>query len=364
MARYSIPALAETQMSITGGEGLDGVTQGDGSHLVGEFITFNTMSFETLDIKDGGQDIDFDDNDNNQRIDGAQSFNGTNYSHNTQIEAEYLITLRDNATGETYDAVAVNLVDSTPAYATVEGLAFVAELPPNGVALEVISASEGPGSMGQPAIEEAEFVVCFARGTGIATPAGRRRIEQLQVGDDVLTRNNGPQQIRWIGRRRIGSDRLRSNPRLRPVRIRAGALGNGLPMRDLLVSRQHRMLVHSRIAGRMFGAPEVLLPAIKLVELPGIDVEESAESVEYFHLLFDRHEIIHAEGAPTESLFTGPEALKAMSPEAREELFTIFPELEAPGHAPQPARYIPPGKQQRRFIARHIENNKPLLSEA
>ena len=154
---------------------------------------------------------------------------------------------------------------------------------------------------------------------------------------------------------------LRANPKRLPVCILAGALGEGLPSRDLLVSRQHRMLVNSKIALRMFNSPEVLIPAIKLTALPGIFVDETIEEVEYFHLLFDRHEVIFAEGAPTESLFTGPEALKSLSAAARREIFDIFPELENTTHSPDPARLIPQGRQQAQLVARHLKNDKPLL---
>ena len=134
-------------------------------------------------------------------------------------------------------------------------------------------------------------------------------------------------------------------------------MGGGFPERDLLVSRQHRMLVRSKITERMFGKAEVLIPAIKLIELPGIFIDESVDSVEYYHLLFDRHEIIYAEGAPTESLFTGPEALKSLSQEAREEILTIFPEITELSYKPEPACFVPPGKQQKRLIARHLKND-------
>ena len=86
------------------------------------------------------------------------------------------------------------------------------------------------------------------------------------------------------------------------------------------------MLVKSKIAERMFGVSEVLIPAIKLVGMPGIYIDQDTDCVDYFHLLFDQHEIIFAEGAPTESLFTGPEALRSISPEARYEILQIFPE--------------------------------------
>ena len=197
-------------------------------------------------------------------------------------------------------------------------------------------------------------VVCFTAGTLIETALGPQPIESLKVGDLVLTADHGLQPVRWIGRRCLGSEALAAKPRLRPVRIKAGALGEGLPERDLLVSRQHRVLIRSKIAVRMFDTAEILVPAIKLTEVPGIFVDEEVDCVEYFHLLFDRHQIIYAEGAAAESLFTGPEALKAIGAEAREELFLLFPEIARPDHAPTPARLMPSGKRQKRLVVRHM----------
>ena len=111
----------------------------------------------------------------------------------------------------------------------------------------------------------------------------------------------------------------------------------------------------------MFGQKEVLIPAIKLTELSGIFVEETVKSIEYFHILFDQHEVIYAEKAPTESLFTGPEALAAISSDAQEEVLTIFPEIADVSYSPNPARLIPAGKLQKRLIARHLKNKKPCL---
>ncbi|MEX0318597.1 MAG: Hint domain-containing protein [Ruegeria sp.] len=212
------------------------------------------------------------------------------------------------------------------------------------------------------AFENGTGFPCFTRDTLIRSGSGAVSVQDLRVGDQVATAGNGPQPIRWIGRRRFELLDLAENPKLRPVRILAGALGHGLPQRDLLVSRQHRMLVRSKIAQRMFGAFEVLIPAIKLTALPGVFVDASVESVEYYHLLFDRHEIVFAEGAPSESLYTGPEALDAISSEARREIFGIFPELVDLNYEPPAARYIPRGRQQARLVARHLKNNKPLLS--
>ncbi|KIC43530.1 hypothetical protein RA27_08780 [Ruegeria sp. ANG-R] len=211
------------------------------------------------------------------------------------------------------------------------------------------------------AFENGTGMPCFTRDTRITTQLGPEVIQTLRPGDLIPTLGRGLCPIRWIGNRSFDRKALQDNPRLWPVRIPAGTLGGGLPGRDLLVSRQHRMLVQSRIAQRMFGATEVLIPAIKLTAMPGIYVDESVDRVEYFHLLFDRHQVIYAENAPTESLYTGPEALKALSAESRREIFEIFPELADLDYRADPARPIPRGRLQAQLITRHLKNNKPLL---
>lgn len=205
---------------------------------------------------------------------------------------------------------------------------------------------------------------CFVSGTMIGVRANERLIETLGAGDIVMSYDGHASVLRKVIRRSFTAAQLRANSKLRPVRITAGALGNGLPTRDLLVSRQHRMLVKSRIAERMFGQSEVLVAAIKLTALPGIFIDDSVETVEYFHLLFDKHEIILAEGAPSESLFTGQEALKSISHDARQELLTIFPELAQPDHCPDAARFIPVGKQQKQLVERHLKNKRTIIDAA
>ena len=99
----------------------------------------------------------------------------------------------------------------------------------------------------------------------------------------------------------------------------------------------------------------------RLTSLPGIFVDPDHGEVEYFHLLFDHHEVIFAEGAPTESFYTGPEALKAISAEAMEEILAILPELNLLSYAPDPACHIPTGDLQKKLVARHAKNNQPLI---
>ena len=207
-------------------------------------------------------------------------------------------------------------------------------------------------------------IVCFGVGTMIKTGDGHVvAIEELKAGDRVVTHDGSADVVRWIGSRKITSFGLMVNPKLRPVRIKAGALGSNLPSEDLIVSRQHRVLLKSVIAERIFGTDEVLIPAIKLVNLEGIEIADDLQEVEYFHILFDQHQIIYSNGAPTESLFTGPEALKAISPEARTEITALFPKIAKPEFNPRPAALIPcRTKKVKHLLERHTKNRKPLLA--
>ena len=111
----------------------------------------------------------------------------------------------------------------------------------------------------------------------------------------------------------------------------------------------------------MFGTQDCLIAAIKLTYLPGITIDTECGDVTYIHLSFDRNEVITANGAPCESLHTGPEAIKSLPAAARSELFTIFPELMAKS-CPRPlAALCPENRQQRQFVSRHKKNKKRLL---
>lgn len=192
--------------------------------------------------------------------------------------------------------------------------------------------------------------VCFAAGTMIDTPEGPRAVERLKPGQLVETADHGAQPLRWIGRMRFTAAEVAGDAGLRPVRIETGALGPGCPSRPLRVSRQHRVLVTGEVP-RVFGAEEALIPAIQLTGLPGIAVEEKPAAVTYYHLLFDRHEVLRANGAPCESFLLGPQALQTLSPEARAEIALIFPEILAPGFTARPARALGrDGRQVRTWL--------------
>ncbi|MEM9715423.1 MAG: Hint domain-containing protein [Pseudomonadota bacterium] len=207
-------------------------------------------------------------------------------------------------------------------------------------------------------------IPCFTRGTLIETAQGQTAIEDLNIGELVRTLDHGPQPVRWIGSRRLSASDLRRNPKLRPIQIKAGALGASHPATDLLVSPQHRMLIRSRIAIRMFDAAELLLPAIKLLPLDGVSRATDVTEIEYFHLMFDHHEIIYANGALTESLLPGPFALDGLTKDAKAELSDILPQIFELGFAPVPARLIPKTSPKvTTLVNRHVTNKKSIFSQ-
>ncbi|MEP1765433.1 MAG: Hint domain-containing protein [Sulfitobacter sp.] len=205
-------------------------------------------------------------------------------------------------------------------------------------------------------------VTCFARGTLITTDRGDLPVETLRAGDKIQTQNNGFQELILTMSRVMEKSELRKNINLYPVRIGAGALAAGIPKRDLIVSRQHRMIVKSMIAERMFGITTVLVAAIRLTKLPRINVETSIQRIEYFHLIFKNHEVIFAEGAPTESFLINSDTKNTLNAAQREEFFAIFPEAEEKGFSAPPAQIIPPRGLQKRLIHRHRKNDRTVLS--
>lgn len=165
---------------------------------------------------------------------------------------------------------------------------------------------------------------CFVAGTRLSTPTAAVSVEHLEIGDTVLTRDNGPQKVSWVGKRKMFDETAKH---LLPVRIEAGALGNGLPERDLLVSPQHRILLSDWRAELMFGTSEVLVAAKHLINDTDIRVASDLAEFEYYHVMFESHQTIFSEGLPTESFHPGDMAMKSLSEAARAEVFEIFPEL-------------------------------------
>lgn len=168
-------------------------------------------------------------------------------------------------------------------------------------------------------------IPCFTPFVALATEAGPRFAGDLRVGDRVLTRDHGPQEVRWVGRRRFGWRDLGLNPLLRPVRIAAGALGDGLPAADMLVSPNHRFL--AALPGQpLTDATERLWHAHALIGRQGIS-RVDAQTADYVQLLFDRHELLLSEGCWSESFQPSASRLAALVPAQRAELLANLPAL-------------------------------------
>lgn len=169
--------------------------------------------------------------------------------------------------------------------------------------------------------------ICFTPGTKLATPKGDVVIEQLKAGDLVQTKDNGPQEILWMGYKHMSGARLHALPHLRPIRIAAEALGGRRPTDALLVSPDHNLLLKGVKANELFNADEVFVSARDLVRRPGIDVDLTANGVTYIHILFDRHQILFANGVESESFRPTLRALETLDQSAFEQLMRGCPDL-------------------------------------
>jgi Ca2+-binding RTX toxin-like protein len=171
------------------------------------------------------------------------------------------------------------------------------------------------------------IIPCFTPGTLILTERGEVPVEVLQPGDMVCTRDGGLHRVRWVGRKDLSLAELVMAPALRPVLIPAGALGAGVPSRDMRVSPQHRILVEGARAEMLFGEPQVLVAAIHLVGRAGIR-QELTPGVGYIHVMFDAHEIICSDGLWSESFQPASRMVGGMDAARRAEIMALFPGLE------------------------------------
>lgn len=323
MATYSVTAIAGTNITIDGGAtALSGGD--DASHLLGSTLVLDAASFEAISIDDS--DPNFEDSDGSQKLTPGQTVFGVVGGSNRAIEAEWQVTLED-ADGNTYTMVGINIREdgANSNSTTVEGVTFVGTVPPTGVTLTVIATADGPEGTETPYEDYAP--PCFADGTLIQGADGPVAVESLSVGDEVMTLDHGLQPLLWVGH-------MVPSLKERAVKIARGALGHG-PSDDLIVSPQHRMLIRSDLAGLWFDAPECLVAAKHLVGRPGVTTAPRPHR--YTHLLFERHEVIFANGSPTESLLPGAVALRGLTAADRADVLCLLPGLP---HAKTPARPI------------------------
>jgi hypothetical protein len=171
-------------------------------------------------------------------------------------------------------------------------------------------------------------VICFTKGTRIRTENGPVLVENLSVGDAVQTKDNGYQEVMWIGTRRMSGARLHAIPDLRPVRLRRDAIGVDIPDEDLLVSPEHRILVSGDRARALFNQDEVLVTARDLVNDHTVFFDHAVREVTYVHLLFADHQVIWANGVESESYHPANTTLKTVDASQRESLLELFPNIK------------------------------------
>lgn len=179
-----------------------------------------------------------------------------------------------------------------------------------------------------------DTIPCFVAGTLIATPEGERMVEELVAGDLVMTRDAGPQPLRWTGRRTV-----KAVDKFAPIRIEKNTFGTH---QTLWLSPQHRVLINDVWAELLFGEPEVLVAAKELVNDKSVRRIEGG-TVDYVHLLFDDHQVIFSEGLATESFLPGPQTTSVFEQELIDEICAIFPELNAQtgdGYSPSARRSL------------------------
>ncbi|NUH66268.1 Hint domain-containing protein [Sulfitobacter sp. S0837] len=165
--------------------------------------------------------------------------------------------------------------------------------------------------------------VSFTRGTHISLSTGElRRVEDLRVGDRILTRDDGVQPLRWIGQ-----STLRAVGEFAPICIRAGTLNNE---HDLIVSPDHRLFIYQRSDEMGAGRSELLVKARHLVNGDSVTVQDGG-FVDYFQLLFDSHQIIFAEGIAAESMLVDNRTRSVLPSEISAAMGEVIP-----GHSDLP----------------------------
>ncbi len=181
------------------------------------------------------------------------------------------------------------------------------------------TTENGSGDSDTALVEINQAQACFTAGTLIETAQGALRIENLTPGMLIQTYDHGLQPLRWIGHSRVPVTETTA-----PIRFAKGQFGAEA---DLWVSPNHRMLVTGQFAELLFGEDEVLAKAKDLVNDAGIRPDHSLAMVDYYHLLFDEHEILFSHGVLSESYHPGPQTTAGFDADTQAELFALFPEL-------------------------------------
>jgi len=208
---------------------------------------------------------------------------------------------------------------------------FMGEIPPRGADLWIVSHNVELHRRDQ-AGDPAGAVICFTPGTLILTEDGPRRVETIGEGDLIQTKDDGVQEVLWVGRRRITGARLQAMPQIAPVRLAAGALGTDVPDDGLLVSPDHRILLRGAQVNALFNTDEALVCARDLVNDTSVFVDRAVRELAYIHILLPDHQVVFANGVETESFHPASAGRESLLPDDLARLTDILPEIEHDPH--------------------------------
>lgn len=287
---------------------------------VGTIFSFTSgFEYQSIVLEDTSSEPDvFNDDEEGQHV--ITEGRGL-VANGTEVESEsyhFLRALDDNGNPKG-DLITITVFSQNGQTSNIWGMASDTELQ-EGVRYQKVGGSNN----GDSAYES--FVPCFTPGALVSTDKGLVPVEALTIGTRLMTRDNGLQELRWIGQKDLTRGTLMADPRFRPVRICQGALGGELPLHDMIVSPNHRMLLTGSSMAMNFGDDEVLVAAKHLVGLPGVETV-APRDVSYLHLLCDRHEVLLVDGQWTESFQPGEYALSGIGAAQAEEVFALFPDL-------------------------------------
>jgi len=257
----------------------------------------------------------------------GSDYDGTNI----RLHRDDAVGLYDSVTGETFGLYTFETGDSF----TVSGSSgdpFAGEtavtLPgtSSGGSLQIDSTgSYTPINPPTPYSTDDTDPLCFVSGTLIETPNGAVSVEALQIGDFVLTKDNGPQEIIWIG---SSTKRITDENRdiIAPYLIEKSTFSQNVPNQDLCLSPLHMIVLSGGMIELLFDDPEVLVSVKGLRDHPKIR-RLSGKTVEYWHIATKNHDLVRANGVWAETLYLGPQAKRHLTQAQITELVAIFPEI-------------------------------------
>lgn len=247
--------------------------------------------------------------DSGQLLTAPITLDGVTYTAGTKVIINYKITDDDGFEGYSI-SIGLNNSNANPT------TAFITNGPMEPGTTYVFTDER---NVGNKTVPYSEFA-CFTAGTLIKTAMGERVIEDIAVGDRVMTRDHGLQVVRWVGARTLAAI-----GDMAPIAFEEGTLGCSS---RLLVSPNHRMLISGAMAELVCGDDEMLICAKLLVNDRNVRRVEGG-FVTYVHIMFDYHEVIWANDCPSESFFAGDQAIASLNTDQAREILAIFPELRS-----------------------------------